>query len=141
MKEVNSARTARTLSSLISSGVDIVVAMGVTSDVIQNSFYKEVLNEAKDNIQKGSTISTVLTSHTDLYPVFVGEMAAVGEETGQLSAMFENIAVFYEGEVDQRTKDLSTVIEPILMIFIGIAVGVFALAMLMPTYSLVDVIQ
>ncbi len=141
VKEVNSARTARTLSSLISSGVDIVVAMGVTRDVIQNSYYKEILDEAGKSIQKGGTISSVLTANTKFYPVFVGEMAAVGEETGQLSAMLENIAVFYEGEVDQKTKDLSTVIEPVLMVVIGIAVGIFAIAMLMPTYSLVDAIK
>jgi type IV pilus assembly protein PilC len=141
VKQVNSARTARTLSSLVSSGVDIVVAMGVTRDVIQNSYYKEVLEQAGKSIQKGGTISSVLVANTNLYPIFVGEMAAVGEETGQLSAMLENIAVFYEGEVDQKTKDLSTIIEPILMIFIGIAVGIFAVAMLLPTYSLVDAIK
>jgi type IV pilus assembly protein PilC len=141
VREVNSARTTRTLSSLVSSGVDILVAIGVTRDVIQNSYYKEILAKAGDVIQKGGSISSILSENTKLYPVFVGEMAAVGEETGQLSPMLENIAVFYEAEVDQRTKDLSTVIEPILMVFIGIAVGVFAIAMLMPTYSLVDVIQ
>jgi type IV pilus assembly protein PilC len=141
VKEVNSARTARTLSSLVSSGVDILVALGVTRDVIQNSYYKEVLTKSVEVIQKGGTISSILTENSHLYPVFVGEMAAVGEETGQLSPMLENIAVFYEGEVDQRTKNLSTVIEPILMVIIGLGVGVFAIAMLMPTYSLVDVIK
>lgn len=140
-KEVNSARTARTLSSLISSGVDIVVAIGVTKDVIQNSYYKEVLYRAGESIQKGGTISSVFSEARHLYPVFVGEMAGVGEETGELSSMLENIAEFYEGEVDERTKDLSTVIEPVLMILIGLAVGIFAISMLLPTYSLVDVIK
>lgn len=141
VKEVNSARTARTLSSLTSSGVDIVVAIGVTRDVLQNVFYKEVLEEAENKIQKGETISSVLTRASNLYPVFVGEMLAVGEETGQLSSMLENVADFYEKEVDEKTKNLSTIIEPLLMVFIGAAVGVFAIAMLLPTYSLVDVIQ
>lgn len=141
VKEVNSARTSRTLSSLVSSGVDIVVALGVTKDVIQNSYYKTVLEKAEQTIQKGGTISSVFTEAKNLYPVFVGEMTAVGEETGELSKMLENIAEYYEGEVDQRTKDLSTIIEPILMIFLGLAVGVFAVSMLLPTYSLVDVIQ
>lgn len=140
-KEVNSARTARTLSSLISSGVDIVVALGVTRDVIQNSYYKEVLDNVGKTIQKGGTISTVIGEAKKLYPVFVSEMTAVGEETGELSKMLENIAEFYESEVDQRTKDLSTIIEPVLMILIGIGVGIFAIAMLLPTYSLVDAIQ
>jgi type IV pilus assembly protein PilC len=139
-REVNSARTARTLSSLISSGVDIVVALGVTRDVIQNSFYKKVLDDAGKSIQKGGAVSAAFSGSNNLYPVFVGEMTAVGEETGQLSPMLENIADFYEGEVDQRTKDLSTIIEPVLMILIGVAVGIFAISMLLPTYSLVDAI-
>ena len=68
-------------------------------------------------------------------------MLAVGEETGKLTDMLDNIASYYEGEVDQKTKDLSTIIEPFLMILIGAAVGVFAIAMMLPTYSLVDAIQ
>ncbi|HEY4516157.1 MAG TPA: type II secretion system F family protein [Candidatus Paceibacterota bacterium] len=140
-KEVNSARTARTLSSLVSSGVSIVAAIEVTRDVLQNSFYKEVLEKAGETIQKGGAISGVFSEAKGLYPVYVGEMTAVGEETGELSKMLENIADFYEDEVDQRTKDLSTIIEPILMILIGLGVGVFAISMLLPTYSLVDVIQ
>lgn len=141
VKEINSARTARTLSSLISSGVDIVVAIGVASDVMQNSYYKEVLKKAQTAIQEGEPISKVFLDAPDLYPVFVGEMSSVGEETGKLGSMFENIASFYEEEVDRKTKDLSTIIEPFMMIFIGIAVGIFAIAMLAPTYSLVDAIQ
>lgn len=139
-KEVNSARTARTLSSLISSGVDIVVAIGITRDVIQNSYYKTVLDGASKSIEKGEAISAVFNNAKKLYPVYVGEMTAVGEETGELSKMLASIADFYEGEVEERTKNLSTVIEPLLMVLIGVAVGLFAISMLLPTYSLVDVI-
>ncbi|MEK9185700.1 MAG: type II secretion system F family protein [Patescibacteria group bacterium] len=139
-KEVNSARTARTLSSLISSGVDIVVAISITRDVLQNSYYKTILDGAAKTIEKGGALSVVFSEAKKLYPVYVGEMTAVGEETGELSKMLENIADYYEGEVDQRTKNLSTVIEPVLMVLIGIAVGLFAVSMLLPTYSLVDVI-
>lgn len=141
IKEVNSARTTRTLSSLLSSGVDIVVAIGVTQEVMQNVYYKEVLENAGKSIQSGDQISKVFIEADKLYPVFVGEMAAVGEETGKLGGMLENIADYYESEVDQKTKDMSTIIEPFLMVFIGIAVGIFAIAMLAPTYSLVDAIQ
>jgi type IV pilus assembly protein PilC len=138
VKQINSARTARTLSSLISSGVDIVIAIGITKDVIQNTFYKEVLDKIQIVIQKGEQISTVFTENSKLYPLFVGEMVAVGEETGKIGEMLLSVAVFYEDEVDQKTKDMSSVIEPLLMIFIGTAVGFFALSMLGPTYSLAD---
>ncbi len=138
LKQVNSARTARTLSSLISSGVDIVVALGVTQEVLQNVFYKEVLDKAQKSVEKGDPMSAVFVANENLYPIFVGEMMSVGEETGQMSEMLLNVAVFYENEVDQKTKDLSTIIEPILMIIIGSAVGLFAISMLAPTYSLVE---
>jgi type IV pilus assembly protein PilC len=137
-KEINAARTARTLSSLLSSGVDIVVAIGVTQEVLQNVFYKEVLNEAQKSVEKGDPMSSVFVRHEDLYPVFVGEMVSVGEETGQMSEMLLNVATFYENEVDQKTKDMSTIIEPLLMIIIGVGVGLFAISMLSPTYSLVE---
>lgn len=138
IKQINSARTARTLSSLLSSGVDIVVAIGVTKDVIQNHYYKDVLDEIQNVIQKGEQISTVLSSHNNLYPLFVGEMVSVGEETGKIGEMLLSVATFYEEEVDQQTKDMSSIIEPVLMIVIGIAVGFFAISMLGPTYSLAD---
>lgn len=140
VKQVNAARTARTLSSLISSGVDIVVAIGVTREVIQNSYYKEVLEESEKTIQKGEPISAIFINHSDLYPLFVGEMLSVGEETGKIGDMLAGVAAFYEDEVDQKTKDMSSIIEPILMIVIGAAVGAFAISMLAPTYSLVDAI-
>lgn len=138
VKQVNSARTARTLSSLLSSGVDIVIAIGVTKDVLQNSYYKQVLDEIQSTIQKGDQISVIFAKYNKLYPLFVSEMVSVGEETGKIGEMLLSVATFYEDEVDQKTKDMSSVIEPLLMIFIGTAVGFFALSMLGPTYSLAD---
>ncbi len=138
VKEVQSARTARTLSSLLNSGVNIVVALNVTIDVMQNHLYKKALEEARDAITKGDPMSSIFEKYENLYPIFVGEMVAVGEETGKISEMLLGVATFYEEEVDQKTKDLSTIIEPVLMIFIGAGVGVFAISMLAPTYSLVE---
>ncbi len=138
VKQINAARTARTLASLLSSGVDVVVALSVTKDVIQNSYYKEVLSKAETNIEKGEAMSIVFVEYENLYPIFVGEMMSVGEETGKMSEMLLGVAVFYEDEIDQKTKDMSTIIEPVLMVIIGIAVGIFAIAMLAPTYSLVE---
>lgn len=141
-KEVNAARTARTLSSLISSGVDIVSAIGIASNVLQNHYFKNLLDETAKKVEVGELLSTCLVNtNGNLYPIFVSEMLSVGEETGKLTDMLDNIANYYENEVDQKTKDLSTIIEPFLMILIGIVVGVFAIAMMLPTYSLVDAIK
>ncbi|MBI5134380.1 MAG: type II secretion system F family protein [Candidatus Taylorbacteria bacterium] len=135
-KEVNSARTARTLSSLLSSGVDVVHAIRITSSVVQNVHYQNMLNRTAEGIQKGSTLQSLFMPRGDIYPPFVAEMIGVGEETGSLSKVLVEVATFYEGEVDQKTKDMSSIIEPFLMVAIGVGVGFFALAIISPIYSL-----
>ncbi len=137
VKEFNSARTTRTLASLLTSGVDMIRSIEITTDVMQNVYYKKVMEQAKGIVEKGSPLSTLFKANEKLYPVMVGEMMEVGEETGKLSDMLIQIALFYESEVDQKTKDLSTIIEPLLMIFIGAGVGFFAISMISPMYSLV----
>ncbi|HEU0080554.1 MAG TPA: type II secretion system F family protein [Candidatus Paceibacterota bacterium] len=140
VQEVNSARMARTLSSLLSSGVSMVEALKISEDVVQNVHYKAMLKATEAGVQKGATLQSAFSERQDLYPAFVGEMAGVGEETGTLSKSLMEVAVFYENEIDQKTKDMSTVIEPLLMIAIGIGVGFFALAMISPIYSLSNAI-
>lgn len=140
VKEVNAARTARTMSSLLTAGVGVVESVKITADVIQNIHYKNILYKVEENIKKGASISEVFTENTKFYPIFIGEMIAVGEETGKVGEMLLGVATYYEEDVEQKTKDMSTIIEPFLMVFIGAAVGFFALAMISPMYSLVNVI-
>ncbi len=141
LKEVNSARTARTLSSLLSSGVDFLVAVRITTDVLQNPYYKEVIALVEKKVEKGEPIAEIFNEKLKLYPPFVGEMVSVGEETGQLPQMLLGVATFYENDVDQKTKDLSSIVEPVLMIVIGAAVGFFAISIISPIYSLSSVIS
>lgn len=138
IKEMNAARTARTLSSLLTSGVSVVESLKITGNVLQNPFYKEVLAEAEKKIQVGSPISDVFMKAEHVYPLYVGEMMAVGEETGELGEMLVKVAQFFEGEVEQKTKDMSTIIEPVLMVLVGIGVGFFAISMLSPMYSIAN---
>ena len=136
--ETNAARTARTLSSLLSAGVDMLLAIAITRDVIQNRWYQKVLAEAEASVVKGAVLSATFAAYPKLYPPLVAEMVAVGEETGRLSDLLKETAQFYEQSVEDQTKDLSTIIEPFLMLFIGAAVGFFALSMIAPIYSLSD---
>ncbi|MDO8604746.1 MAG: type II secretion system F family protein [bacterium] len=137
VRQSNSARTARTLSSLLSSGVDMVEAITITKDVLQNSYYKEKMTLAADRVQKGIPLSSVF-AEGDIYPLLVSDMVEVGEETGKLSEMLLNLALFYENEVDEATKNMSTIIEPLLMVFIGASVGFFAISMISPMYSVMS---
>lgn len=140
-KEVNAARTARTLSSLLNSGVDVIQSIDITEQVVQNIFYKKVLREAAGRVEKGTALSETFIEHKKLYPILVGEMILVGEETGQIAGMLGELATFYEKEVERKTKDLSTIIEPLLMVVIGGGVGFFALALIAPIYSISDGLQ
>jgi type IV pilus assembly protein PilC len=99
------------------------------------------LANAAEKVQKGVTLGALLSERPDLFPVFAIEMTSVGEETGKLPEMLLRGAEFFESEVDQATKNLSTIIEPVLMVLIGIAVGFFAVSMLGPMYSLSSAIK
>lgn len=136
VKESNSAKASRTMASLLSSGVSVVQAFEITEDIVSNSHFKKVLHEAGEKVQKGIAVSSVFQENENLYPPLVGEMIAVGEETGKLPDMFEELAKFYEGEVEQKTKNMSTFIEPFLMLIVGGAVGFFAVSMLSPIYGI-----
>jgi type IV pilus assembly protein PilC len=140
VQEINTARTARTLSSLLGSGVDVVESVNITAGVIQNVHFRAVLEKAREAIKKGDLMSKVFAEADKLYPIFLSEMMSVGEETGKTGEMLIGVAHYYEDDVEQKTKDMSTVVEPFLMIIIAAAVGFFAISMISPMYSLVDAI-
>jgi len=136
IRETFAARAARTLSSLLSSGVPVLEALAITKEVVHADAFVKVIAEAEEHVKKGDLLSTAFSEHTTLYPILMSDMLAVGEETGKVADMLKQIAEFYEEDVSEKTKDLSTIVEPILMLLIGGFVGVFAVAMIAPIYSL-----
>ena len=136
VRETYTARAARTLSSLLSAGVPILDALSITKEVVQADAFAKVVGEAEDHVKKGEILSASFAEHTGLYPILMSEMLSVGEETGKVAEMLKQIAEFYEEDVAEKTKDLSTIIEPVLMLLIGTVVGIFAVSMIAPIYSL-----
>jgi type IV pilus assembly protein PilC len=138
VKETYSARAARALASLLSAGVEMLSALKITAEVVGEKKFSSVITEAETRVRKGEPLSATFNDYPKLYPVFISDMIAVGEETGKVADMLGQVAEYYESDVEDRTKDLSTIIEPVLMLFIGGVVGVFALSMISPIYSLSD---
>lgn len=136
VQEAYAARTARTLSSLLSAGVPVLDALSIAKEVVGAPNYARVLAEAEENVKRGQAMSIAFVNHPRLYPLLMSDMAAVGEETGKSADMLQQVALFYEEDVAERTKDLSTIIEPVMMLIIGTAVGIFAVSMIAPIYSL-----
>lgn len=136
VRETMSARATRALSSLLGSGVEMLMAIRISAEVVGKNVFGAVLVEAEAAVRKGETLSATFAKYPKLYPVFVADMILVGEETGKVSDMLGQVAEYYEVDVEERTKDLSTIIEPLLMLFIGVFVGIFAISMISPIYSL-----
>jgi type IV pilus assembly protein PilC len=136
VRETYSARAARTLSSLLSSGVPVLNSLSITKAVVHTSSFARVIEEAEVCVKKGEPLSKPFAKNTKLYPILMSEMLAVGEETGKVAPMLKQIAEFYEQDVAEKTKDLSTIIEPLLILLIGSFAGVFAVSMIAPIYSL-----
>jgi len=138
IKKINIARLTRSLSSLIKTDIPIVETLTITAHVLGNSVYIKALENAAERIKKGQKLGAILSENKTLFPPTVIQMISIGEETGALDEILENIATFYEEEVFQTMDSLPTIIEPLLMILIGLGVAGIAIAVLMPMYSLSD---
>lgn len=134
--KLNTAAFARTLSSLIDAGVSIVKSLEITANTLGNHYFKDAIQGSMLLVEKGKTLRETLEPHQDVFPVMVIQMIAVGEETGKLSGVLRQLATFYEEEVDNATKNLSSVLEPVIMVFLGAFIGFFAISMISPMYSL-----
>ena len=141
IKKTNSVYTVRTLSSLIAAGVPIVRSLEIVSGVLGNIYYKAAILEAVEKVKKGEKLSEVLAFHQDFYPPIILQMLKVGEETGETSKVLAKLADFFEEEIGNETRNLASVIEPVLMLIIGGAVGFFAISMIQPMYSMLGAIK
>jgi type II secretory pathway component PulF len=129
------ARFARNLSTLIIGGIPIIKALQIISDLVNNVIYRDIILEAVHQIQNGKTISDGLGDHKE-FPNIVIQMVRVGEQTAQLDDIMGKLAIFYEKEVDVKVATLTTLMEPLIMILLGIGVGALVAGILMPIYNL-----
>ncbi len=139
--KVNCARFARIYSSLLKSGVSVMDALAIVKKTLTNVYYQEALEGAISEVQKGVDLSSVILRYPRIFPILVPQIVQVGEETGKTEMVLRKLAEFYEEEVSQITKNMSSIIEPILMLLIGGGVGFFAIAMLTPMYSVMENIK
>lgn len=135
VKNTNLARFSRTLGTLLKSGLNIDEALQVTSETVGNFYYQKSLEEIGERVGKGSRLAGDMEEYKKLYPKMVTRMVSVGEQSGNLEDTLLYLADFYEVEVDNSTKNLSTAIEPILLLVIGLVVGFLALSIITPIYN------
>jgi type IV pilus assembly protein PilC len=140
MQKINLARFSRNLSSLLRSGVSFIKALNILSNNTPHPSYAKVFAAAREHVKQGKELSIFLEDFKRLFPPIVVNIIKTGEETGALDQVLDETALFYEGEVDQTMKNLTSIVEPILMVVVGLAVGVLAVSIISPIYNLVDVI-
>lgn len=140
MQQVNLARFTRNLSSLLKSGVSFVEGLDILGANTPHASYARVFAGAKEHVKQGKLLSAFLVDFKRLFPPLVVNVIKVGEETGSLDEVLQEIALFYESEVDQTMRNLTSIMEPVLMVVIGLAVGALAVSVISPIYNLVNVI-
>jgi len=130
------SRFARTFGTLITSGVPVLRALEIVSETAGNRVVSDVVARARVSIKEGDKISTPLFA-SKVFPVMVTQMIAVGEETGRLDQMLSKVANFYDEEVDSTLKGLTSLIEPLMIVGLGLIVGFIAVSVISPIYSIV----
>jgi len=140
VQKVALARFSRTLSTLVSAGVDIIQALEITGSTAGNWVIERSLVDVRTRVHEGARISAPL-AEDPIFPPMVASMVKIGEETGELDNMLGKIADFYEDEVDASIQALTSIIEPILMIGVGIMVGTIVISMYLPMFKLLTLIK
>ncbi|MBE5938685.1 MAG: type II secretion system F family protein [Lachnospiraceae bacterium] len=131
----NSAKFARTLSTLVSSGLGISQAIEITGKSMTNILYRRALEKAKAEVEQGISLSNPIRK-ADVFPPMVHNMLAIGEETGNIEAMLDKVADYYEEETELATQGLTAAMEPLIIVVMGVVVGILVLAMYMPIISM-----
>ena len=138
--KVTMARFSRTLSTLVAAGVDIIKALEITGQTAGNWVVEEALADVRVRVHEGVPIAQPLIENA-IFPPMVAQMVKIGEETGELEKMLSKIADFYEDEVDASIQSLTSIIEPLMMIGVGLMVGVIIIAMYLPMFKMLTLIQ
>jgi type IV pilus assembly protein PilC len=140
IKDVNLARFALILHTLLQSGIDITRALEITESVLGNFYYERSIGKFMADVQRGKTLSKSLASFESLYPPIVSQMVMVGERAGRLEEVLGYLAEFYELEVETSMKNLTTVLEPVLLLLIGGVALALAFSILIPIYNFINAI-
>jgi len=135
-QKVYLARFSENLGTLIKGGLPILQALQISSEVVGNEIFASLISEAKEEVKIGNTISSVFERYSEEIPPMVTQMISIGEKSGQLDFVLGKIANFYTREVDNTVKNLSGLIEPILIVILGVGVGILLIAILKPIYNL-----
>ena len=136
MRKIAVARFSRTLSTLLSSGVPILQSLDITARTAGNVIIEEAITSVRTGVERGESFVDPLKA-TDVFPNMVAQMIGIGEQTGALDAMLGKIADFYEQEVDAAIANLLTLIEPLLIGFLGVTIGSIVIAMYLPLFTLI----
>jgi len=140
VRKVAMARWSRTLSTLIASGVDILRALEITAQTAGNWVVEEETLKLRIRVQEGASIAQPLIE-SDVFPPMVSQMMKIGEETGELEKMLSKVADFYEDEVDASVAALTSIIEPMMMVGVGIMVGIIIISMYLPMFKLLPLVK